>query len=71
MRRIRPFKEGFRADIDGITHACGHDGHITIGLAMAKLIVQNLDDFKANLDLYFKPPKRALEAPCRWSKQAC
>ena len=50
----RPFKEGFRADIDGITHACGHDGHITIGLAMAKLIAQNLDDFKGKFRFIFQ-----------------
>ena len=50
----RPFKDGFRADIDGITHACGHDGHITIGLFTAKLISENLD-------LFSKPQKREQE----------
>lgn len=50
----RPTKEGFRADIDGITHACGHDGHITIGLALAKIISENIDDFKGKFRFIFQ-----------------
>lgn len=50
----RPFKEGFSSDIDGITHACGHDGHITIGLFTAKLISQNLDKFKGKFRFIFQ-----------------
>jgi len=50
----RPFKEGFRADIDGITHACGHDGHITIGLALAKIISENIQDFKGKFRFIFQ-----------------
>ncbi|WP_169764073.1 amidohydrolase [Campylobacter mucosalis] len=50
----RPFKEGFSSDIAGITHACGHDGHITIGLALAKLIAQNLDDFNGKFRFIFQ-----------------
>ncbi|MGB2553076.1 amidohydrolase [Campylobacter sp. MOP51] len=50
----RPVKEGFRADIDGITHSCGHDGHITIGLALAKIIAENLDDFNGKFRFIFQ-----------------
>ncbi|MCD8213756.1 MAG: amidohydrolase [Campylobacter sp.] len=50
----RPFKEGFRSDIAGITHACGHDGHITMGLALAKLIKENLDDFNGKFRFIFQ-----------------
>lgn len=50
----RPFKEGFRADIDGITHACGHDGHITMGLFTAKLIKENLDDLNGKFRFIFQ-----------------
>lgn len=50
----RPFKEGFSSDIAGVTHACGHDGHITIGLGLAKLISENLNDFKGKFRFIFQ-----------------
>ncbi|ACZ11778.1 amidohydrolase [Sulfurospirillum deleyianum] len=50
----RPFKEGFRADIDGIAHTCGHDGHITIGLGLAKLISEHKEDFKGTFRFIFQ-----------------
>ncbi|ASM35729.1 aminobenzoyl-glutamate utilization protein A [Campylobacter sputorum subsp. bubulus] len=50
----RPFKEGFCSDIKGITHACGHDSHITMGLTLAKLIAENLDDFSGKFRFIFQ-----------------
>lgn len=50
----RPFKEGFRADIDGISHTCGHDGHIAMGLALAQLISENIHDFKGSFKFIFQ-----------------
>lgn len=49
-----PVKEGFRADVDGMMHACGHDGHTSIGLALAKLIRENRKDFKGKFVLIFQ-----------------
>lgn len=50
----RPFREGFSSDISGITHACGHDGHITIGLYTAKFIAENLEDFSGKFRFIFQ-----------------
>lgn len=50
----RPVKEGFRADIDGIAHTCGHDGHITIGLGLARLISENIQDLKGTFRFIFQ-----------------
>ncbi|MBR8464257.1 amidohydrolase [Campylobacter sp. faydin G-24] len=50
----RPAKQGFSSDVVGITHACGHDGHITIGLALAKLIKENLNDFNGKFRFIFQ-----------------
>ena len=50
----RPCKEGFGSDIAGITHACGHDGHIAMGLALAKLIAKNLDGFNGKFKFIFQ-----------------
>ena len=32
-----PNREGFASVHDNAMHACGHDGHTTVGLALAKL----------------------------------
>ena len=50
----RPCKDGFGADIEGIMHACGHDGHASIGLGVAKLIAQNLDEFNGKFKFIFQ-----------------
>lgn len=50
----RPKAENFSSDIALIAHSCGHDGHIAIGLALAKLIVQNLDDFNGKFRFIFQ-----------------
>ena len=50
----RPCKDGFGADITGIMHACGHDGHASIGLGVAKLIAQNLDEFNGKFKFIFQ-----------------
>ena len=50
----RPCKDGFGADIAGIMHACGHDGHASIGLGVAKLIAENLDDFNGKFKFIFQ-----------------
>lgn len=50
----RPYKEGFSSDIEGIMHACGHDGHISIGLGLAKLISENKSDFKGKIKFIFQ-----------------
>ena len=33
-----PFKEGFASVNPGWAHACGHDGHMAVGLALAELL---------------------------------
>ena len=50
----RPTKEGFSSDKPGCMHACGHDGHITMGLALAKLIKENLNDLNGKFKFIFQ-----------------
>ncbi len=57
----RPFKEGFCSDIEGITHACGHDGHASIGLALAEILSENIEDFKGKFVFIFQ----SAEEGCR------
>jgi aminobenzoyl-glutamate utilization protein A len=34
----RPVVDGFASGRDGVMHACGHDGHVAIGLGVAELL---------------------------------
>ncbi len=39
----------------GLMHACGHDGHMAIGLGVATLMARHRDDLAGTLKLVFQP----------------
>src|SRR6056297_3210263 len=39
----------------GLMHACGHDGHIAMGLGAAKVLNEMKDKFKGNIKIIFQP----------------
>ncbi|VEJ09945.1 amidohydrolase [Actinobacillus delphinicola] len=49
-----PEKEGFSADLEGMMHACGHDGHTSIGLTFAKILAEHRDEFAGKIILIFQ-----------------
>jgi aminobenzoyl-glutamate utilization protein A len=51
----RPRGEGFRSRRDGTMHACGHDGHTAIGLALAERLAHPAADWRGTLRLIFQP----------------
>ncbi len=59
-----PIKEDTGAEycstIDGVMHACGHDGHIAIGLTVAKLLNQHRSDFNGSVKLVFQPAEEGV-----------
>ena len=67
----RPCKEGFGSDIAGITHACGHDGHMGWVESLQRWSRKNWTELTGNLNLYFKQQKRAQEALWLWRLLAC
>ena len=45
----------YRSQNDGVMHACGHDAHMAIGLAVAKRMAQERDTFRGHLKFAFQP----------------
>ncbi|WP_236838840.1 amidohydrolase [Caldalkalibacillus salinus] len=50
-----PQQHGFRSRHEGEMHACGHDGHATIGLGLAHWIKRMKDELDGRFTLLFQP----------------
>jgi len=57
----QPSKNGFISVHEGIMHACGHDGHTAIGLAVADVLSHFKDTFKyGGVKLIFQPAEEGV-----------
>ena len=56
----RPFSEGFASENNFAMHACGHDGHMTIGLTLAKWVSENRDNLKGSFTFIFQPAEEGV-----------
>ncbi|WP_053955853.1 amidohydrolase [Inediibacterium massiliense] len=56
----RPFMEGFASKNHKMMHACGHDGHIAIGLMVAKYLVEHKENIKGKILLIFQPAEEGV-----------
>ncbi len=45
----------YASQADGKMHACGHDGHMAIGMGLAELLAQRRDDIRGAAKLLFQP----------------
>ena len=50
----RPASEGFASVNKGFMHACGHDGHTAIGLAVAEMLAGMKDSLRGTVRLIFQ-----------------
>jgi aminobenzoyl-glutamate utilization protein A len=50
-----PFVEGFGSQYSGLMHACGHDGHVAMGLGLAAELARAKDGLNAGVRLIFQP----------------
>ncbi|BBG60748.1 amidohydrolase [Providencia rustigianii] len=56
----RPKMDNFSSCHPGEMHACGHDGHISIGLAVAHWLVANKDKLTGKVKLLFQPAEEGV-----------
>jgi len=59
-----PFAQGFASENEHAMHACGHDGHTTIGLGLARYLASCRDSLKGTVKLLFQPA----EEGCRGAR---
>src|SRR6056297_2301981 len=45
----------FTSNNEGLMHACGHDGHIAMGLGTARILNEMKDEISGNIKLIFQP----------------
>jgi aminobenzoyl-glutamate utilization protein A len=50
-----PAVQGFRSTQEGVMHACGHDGHATIGIGVARFIMRYGETLHGRFTLIFQP----------------
>lgn len=43
-----------------VMHACGHDGHVAIGLSVAKILSENRDQLQGQIKFVFQPGEEGL-----------
>ena len=51
--------------VDGVMHACGHDGHTAVGMAVAELLSRYRDSIKGNVKLVFQPAEEIMSGAIR------
>jgi len=55
-----PFREKFSSLNPGIMHACGHDGHLAIGLGVAKILIKLKEHLAGTIKLIFQPAEEGV-----------
>ena len=55
-----PAQNGFRSENDGVMHACGHDGHTTVGLGTAKILSSLRQYLHGTVKFIFQPAEEGV-----------
>jgi amidohydrolase len=52
--------QDYASETDGLMHACGHDGHVAIGLTVAKLLWTMREQLNGSVKFIFQPAEEGL-----------
>ena len=55
-----PAREGFASVNPGFMHACGHDGHASIGFGVARVLMDLKDELHGTIKLIFQPAEEGV-----------
>jgi len=50
----------YSSENEGLMHACGHDGHLAIGLTTARLLHEGRENFSGTIKFVFQPAEEGL-----------
>ena len=50
----------YASEIDGKMHACGHDGHVAVGLTVARILTAHRAEFGGTVKFIFQPAEEGL-----------
>ncbi|MBK9713980.1 MAG: amidohydrolase [Kouleothrix sp.] len=50
----------YRSRTPGVMHACGHDGHVAVGIGVATLLARHRDQLPGTIKLMFQPAEEGL-----------
>ncbi|HHV78843.1 MAG TPA: M20 family metallo-hydrolase [Firmicutes bacterium] len=67
----RPYAEGFSSVHPGEMHACGHDGHVAIGLALAQMLREESVPACGKVKLIFQPAEECVQGGLPMAKAGC
>lgn len=56
----RPSEEGFCSVNEGMMHACGHDAHTAMGMAVAEILMKQKDMLRGTIKLIFQPAEEGV-----------
>lgn len=56
----RPSAEGWASKRPGLMHACGHDSHASLGLAIARWVTEHKDELNGKLKIVFQPAEEGV-----------
>ena len=60
-----PKDRPYSSVVDGVMHACGHDGHTAVGLVVAELLSRYAHSIKGRIKLAFQPAEEIMSGAIR------